>query len=225
MVIRFAKQMLSWLPSQKQLTPRVSTTRKKQDERLKGKVSTSPAFKRQYVPQPMREALVAEITKRFNAEGARFFSALPQINPDSIYVKRFLFKGHPAVIKDTYGDVNHGQYPTELRHMLAIHQIEAKNERINTRSYLLRTPKVYGQVGNYIIMEEIQDYKKSPHCSASEKDLIADAQYDFDKNMRFLSEQLKFDRTLPEKYQQGRHAITAGIVNGRVILYAPYDLA
>ncbi len=82
-----------------------------------------------------------------------FFSALPTIR---FKVRKFMWNGKPVVIKDTLGFIDQGYQYDNTRKAILLHQRAVRSGKISARHYRIKTPKVYGRIGNYLVMEFMQ---------------------------------------------------------------------
>ncbi|HLC79946.1 MAG TPA: hypothetical protein VJG83_06030 [archaeon] len=152
----------------------------------------------------------------------KFFEGLPKISKYSI--RKFEYNGKTAVIKQTYGDSSHGIEFGKIRQTLLKHQMAVRTKKIVPKTYKLRSIKVFGRVGNYLVMDFVKgqnlgdwfDRHKNPEVARH----LSEATYEMERNFNSQG-------ALP--IPQLTDLIVAGNTNpqeptkGKWIFYLPYD--
>ena len=221
-----------WQKAFKEIKVSNAPLKQKTDLRLKGRISTSPIFKRQLLKPPFRKALLKELDARLNDK--TFFSKLNPLGTKYGRVKEYEFMGVQVAVKNTDGTNSHGGNYKEIRKDIMQHQIAVRKGQINAPLYILRTPRVYGVVDNYLIMEKVKDMRNGRHHNDWRQEptypKIVDLAYtQLAENLRYLKKTKKSLTTEIHAQvsldQEGSspHFIPTGIENGKVIFYAPYD--
>lgn len=108
------------------------------------------AFKRFLVPPKQRQGLLRFLEKK-NLK--LLFDGLPIIYNFS--VRRTFFKGIPVIIKDTRGGIAHGFDFERARKAFLVHQKALRQGQIKAIHYKMKSPKVYGRIENFLIMEYV----------------------------------------------------------------------
>lgn len=131
---------------------------------------------------------------------------------------RFFYNGVPVVIKWTGPFHLHGGKPNLLRHDFLAHQRAVRAGQIDTSFYILRSPKVYGKVGDFLVMEYVSNAIKQ---EASLRESFTNARGQLERNLHFLEMENRL--SFPLERPQSRHLMAAGVENGKWIFYLPYD--
>src|SRR3989338_5622001 len=107
----------------------------------------------------MKKRLLSELESKLKSPD--FFKQLENINSGNIRVRKYMYGKIPVVIKDTWGQREHGHHYKILRHIFYDHQILARSKKINAEKYRLISPRVFGRIGDYLVMEYMQgmDFK------------------------------------------------------------------
>lgn len=129
-------------------------------------VPTGSVYRRRLVPPSQRPELLRYL--RQNLFKPNFFENLPNVHEGCIRRLDFHFYTNgkegvvPVAIKDT--DYKFDLYPRhegknfkDLRKIFLAHQQAVKKGRIRAKKYLLRSPKVYGTIGDFLVMEYIAE--------------------------------------------------------------------
>ncbi|MCX6803384.1 MAG: hypothetical protein NTY48_02310 [Candidatus Diapherotrites archaeon] len=140
-------------------------------------------------------------------------------------IKKYSFHGVGFVIKNTGAILDfpplHGRPFNSLRkNMLAFHEDQVARG-IKDRAYILRFPKVYFRVGNFVVMKHVKEvFGESWENEEKFEKLPL-----YRKGRRQAREDiLEFNRQRRSKYPLHRtHLIPAGFLNGKVILYVAVD--
>ena len=144
-----------------------------------------------------------------------FFLKLPIIKDFSglqaSRVRLFKMGEEKFVIKDCGSHNEHGGDAKSVREFIKRHHEEIRAGTIHSTGYLLRTPQVYGKIGNYLVMEHIEAEKSISRQSAM------DAQRELGENFALIIKKYKLDNP------QSHDTIPAGMHNGKVVLYTVYD--
>ena len=194
-------------------------------KRTLGKVRfhNNPLLNRHLMPQPLRKELLQ--TLRIKLRKRSFFLSLKSVNPQDFLesVRIFYFRGQKVVIKDAKPGLSgaHGLSYEKHRKAFLQHQQAARQGRIDTSWYVLRTPKVYGRVGQYLIMEHVENklgaiYRKG----GKDWEIWQNATQQLALNISTLQEQNEMKIVHDN---QVVHYMCAGIQNGKAIIYPVYD--
>jgi len=119
----------------------------------------NPLFKRHLVPMPNRGALLLEAEKVIKAQeyvDAKRLPRLKEVEHVRASIFKFTFQGKPVAFKNTLASKKHGFDPASLRNDFLTHQRAVRSGQIIADKYVLRSPKVYGMVGQYLVMECIE---------------------------------------------------------------------
>ncbi len=158
--------------------------KKKLWDRRRKKRATVPIgrhYERLLVPPSQRPELLHYLRQHLSKTD--FFAALPGIY--GVRVKRFDFHFYlngeervvPVVIKNTaaatsgYSPKRHGKDFEEIRDVFGVHQRAVHNGKIKSKTYMLRSPKVYDIIGDFVIMEYIDKLEKTPYWSSTRSEL------------------------------------------------------
>ncbi|MBN2067228.1 MAG: hypothetical protein JW744_02055, partial [Candidatus Diapherotrites archaeon] len=202
------------MPKPSKKAPRKASARKPVP--AKGSVSIRGVYKRHLVPPKQRAEMLAFFGKKL--ADPNFFGSLK----GETRVRHSDFKGIPVVIKKT-GGPSHGFYFTEFRNFFAQHQDAVRKGLIKPKGYILRAPKVYGRVGDCLIMERVEAVlpRQFPGYGDPRIERVIG---EIESSMSFLKEK-KLIRTWP----QVQDLIVAGSTNpkspekGRWVAFMPYD--
>lgn len=177
-------------------------------------------FKRNLVKLNERGALLGEARRLVSlAKHSKFITTIkaPGVETIAPCVFRFFHKGVPVVIKWTGPALQHGGEYALLRHDFLAHQRAVRSGKIDAKSYVLRSPKVYGQIGGFLVLECINNAREQfirlSDFSSARKDLA--------RNLDFLCKKgtLSFSEITP----QVMHVMTTGVEGGKWVFYLPYD--
>ncbi|MFH1256330.1 MAG: hypothetical protein V1494_03470 [Candidatus Diapherotrites archaeon] len=192
-------------------------------DRPKQRVITNPVKKRNIIWQPKKQgALIAFFSKRL--KNPNFFENLPSAGLGSYRIKKFYFKGIVVLVKDTGEYGWHGGNYKEIEETFKKYHKAIKQGIISASRHVLRSPKVYAKIGQYIIMEFIE---KIPE-RGQEKRSLAEAKEELRKNFNTLVDSgIIKEKDMPQL--DGRDIICFGNTNpekpgnGKWILFYPKD--
>jgi hypothetical protein len=178
-------------------------------------IFSAPPFRRNIPLPKVREKLLRTLKKELLADK---FKSMPCIGIDT-EVRIFEHNGTKVVVKDTGGDKFSGYARNIHKHpahnFLKAHHAHYREKKLRTSvEYMLRTPKLFGRIGNFLVMEYIPRW--SPK-SAEEQELLSRAS----RQMDDVAQNVAAERWVHKL--QTQHFIPAGIHNGKVIFYAVYD--
>ncbi len=204
---------------------------RKLDKRRKARatVPTGSVYKRQLVPPSQRPELLHYL--RQNLFKPDFFKALPTLYGSRIKRLDFHFfvgeQEHvvPVAIKNTSAI---GLYPEsqgknfeEIRESFLAHQRAVRSGRINPKTYILRSPKVYGRIGDFLVMEFVAETNLPWELR---KDVPIELVRNF---LRLKDKNLIGKRPVPQTW----NLITVASTNpgnpkeGKWVVFLPYDYA
>ena len=113
-------------------------------------------FKKKHVVLPRRKALLAHLRRKLVDK--KFLSSFLRLRDGNIFV--YTFDGVKVVIKYTGSrktdQKQHGIQYKKIRQTILEHQRAARNGLIETKNYVIRTPKVYGRIGRHLVMEFVE---------------------------------------------------------------------
>ncbi len=185
--------------------------KKKHRFRIRG----NPLFKRHLIPQKNRKTMLKILQKKLNE---KFFDSLPKLQDYNPQIRVCKYNGKRVIIKDTKGNQDEGFNFQELRNSFLEHQKSARQKAINTDSYILRSPKIYGRIGNYLVMELIEDKYEEIYSSRPElRNKMVMAFNQLRRNFRKLKSD-KLIKRIPQLYP-----MITGIENSRWVFYLSYD--
>ncbi len=173
------------------------------------------SVKRHLVKLNERKELMSELKRKL--QDKKFFATLESIdcrNPS--YVRKYYFKGMRAAIKDTRNNPNEGFDYEKFRKAFLLHQKAVRNKKIKADKYILRSPKVYGRIGQYTIMEYIKKINLET-LTFKEITELSKARKELEENLEILAKGKS-----GEKLQEF-HAMCQGKENGKWVISLPYD--
>ncbi len=153
-----------------------------------------------------------------------FFWSLERVSlhPQNDYARKLDFEGLPIVVKDTYGIEKHGINFEAIRtKAYLVHQRAVRSKQIKPEYYILRSIKVYGRIGDYLVMQRIEE-RMIKRMTGAELDSFKTAKIELFTNLS----KLRVTAMMP----QARHLIAFRNTNpkdpakGKWIVYLPYDL-
>jgi len=199
--------------------------------------------KRNIVKLDQRKAMMDALRKRLRApNGWQSMEGIPSKNP---FFRLFRFGDIKVVIKATYGDPSAGGDWKKVRRDFLTHQKAVRSGGIKTTKYILRSPKVYGLIGEqFLAMECIEDKRPKSHLgeyiednrfqsqlvpSIIKSNKLSGPNYrevvkDFSIAINELKKNLSWLKKhgMPET-PQTNHMMTTGKYNGKWVFYLPYD--
>lgn len=119
------------------------------NKRLRLRARPGPASKK------LKELMVV---LRVKLRDPRYFRGLEKIR-DQHWVRKFSFNGLTVAVKRTEGKISQGADYRALRRAFLSHQQAVRGGKINPKYYILRSIKVHGHIGDYLIMRYIPPYK------------------------------------------------------------------
>jgi len=180
----------------------------------------NPALKRHLVPNELVPKMKS-ILKEKLARDKSFFKSLPsaKINIDSYCpIRVFDFNGTKGVIKQTLGINEHGNTPKWIREDLLAHQNLVRKKEINNDQYVLFTPRIYFQIGSYIVMEHIENAERQFRLDPNRSPQLIQARKQLKENLAIASKNSQMGRPL-----QTHHFMVTGVSRGKLVFFAPYD--
>ena len=94
-----------------------------------------------------------------------------EVNPNAYAFGRSIyFEGKKVYVKDTLNHPNQGSDFEKLRRDFLVHQEAARLGFIDTSKYILFSPRVYGRVGSFLVMEHIDEMPKKSFSLTLETD-------------------------------------------------------
>ena len=198
----------------------------RKSERKPGRLS----FSRHIIQPPAEQRrLIQELEGKL--KNPDFFNGLPSLKSSS--VKRFEFNGVSVAIKNTKGNIPpgsnirqmHGYDFNSFRKTLLAHQEAVRNKGITASRYKLKSIKVYGRIGNFLVMEFVE----SPSRGKVRRELNAAVRKSLDAATAQLESNLgKLTRDYTNIPQE-THLMVVGNSNpkypdkGQWVFFLPYD--
>jgi len=181
-----------------------------------------PIFKRKLpTPSIVREGLEF-LTK--NLKDYHNYLALTKTFQDAHFksgVRLFEFKGHEFVVKDTWTSYLHG-YATDpkssmLRNFVKAHHNYFREQKLRTQvNYILRTPKLFGTIGTYLVMERIPHWTPK---NTTERKALELGKKQLNRICKTVAENERILKPQTEDF------IPVGMYKGKVVFCAVYDFA
>ncbi len=180
-----------------------------------------PHYQRTVVPNAERRKLLSSV--RLKMLNPFFFKQLTPATPYHSFhrVRIFEFGSHKLAIKDTEYSKRHGMNWKAIRKDVTNFMVAIRQKQILPKKYILKLPKAYGRVGKFLVMEYVKDLTEE--LIAQDKrmiDLIDNAKKELKTHLTKFS---LSENTKTWLVAQVDQAMVAGIKNGKVILYLPYD--
>lgn len=178
-----------------------------------------PAFRRHFKSPKVRERLVNYLRANLNADLFESLKKFKGVQAESSKVRIFVFEGNEFIIKHTKGRalegfIAHGE-KNHVREFIKAHQEYYRKNKLREKSlYLLRTPKLIAQIGEYLVIERI------PHWipkSGEDLHLLNEAQREVHNVFKDISKKLLTTSL------QSCDLIPAGKHNGKIVFYSVYD--
>jgi len=171
------------------------------------------------------QRLMTHLGERFGrfTQRKKFFRSLELIDGRD-RVRTFAFEGRKVAIKDTQWMPGEGLAFKAFRRALLKHQRAIKNKTIKTEHYRIVTPKAYGRIGKYLVMEQIEGKPFSHYFhgySKEEYEDVARAINELRKNIK------KFRVTafpLRKAIQDHDWMVIGKDKSGKWLIAPPYDL-
>ncbi|MFH1391927.1 MAG: hypothetical protein ABIH20_06450 [Candidatus Diapherotrites archaeon] len=162
------------------------------------------------------EPVIDELSQKLT--NPKYFKSLPDIRnppdserPDSS-VRLVQIGKKKYVIKNTYGAEEHGHDYHKLRRDILAHQKAVRSRKINPKNYKLGSIKVLGRIGNYLIMEHVENVKLDWETHQKVTEELRD-------NFLRLTQE---DHNL-QIPQVADILVSGKRENGKFIVYLPYD--
>jgi len=201
---------------------------KRERDELTLKAVAEGRLLRGYEARPTRRGkeLMAELERKLTRE---FFESLKDADPDlhrkdPHKVKQFEFEGKLYVIKDTLGRGNLQGYNYEdYRRALHVHQLAVRNGIIKPKHYMLRTIRVHGRIGNYLVMDFVDGRKYSTLVNSLESpQFLKKTRDELEENLEKLNKK-GFTTMVRGRRFQFDHSIVRKARFDVWEFYLPYD--
>jgi hypothetical protein len=135
--------------------------------------------------EPEQKQLLHEL--QATVRDTKKFEALPSPG-GSGYVRLYTFRGKRVVIKDTRGRATEGFNYGEIRKSIKKHHTHVLDGKIAAERYRIKTPRVYGTIGNFVVMEYMpsvsykyaRDHFSHPYKGSMER-AVREVQKNFDR--------------------------------------------
>jgi hypothetical protein len=114
--------------------------------------------------QPQEQKQLMRDLKRLIVE-EKGFAQLKPIDKLNQLIRIYEYKGKKVIIKNTWGETQDGNKPDLVRHAIMEHQKAVQRKDIKQTRYRIKTPYVYGKVGDYLVME----YMEGEHISVAKQ--------------------------------------------------------
>ena len=241
------------------LNPKLGAKRIARQKRIlkKLEVFNHPAFKRSLPPFEVRKKALDYLRTHLNFDTfnglkeAKVYDYHPGVITMSTgRVRVFEFGGAKFIIKNTHGEPHQGFSSNPSTHSMRIfmrahHREFRRTKKQKSAKYILRTPQLFGFVGDFAVMEYIKEWLPK---TRAEQVLLENAQEEMGAYLLELENKLvkenyadlkkyKTDiyvgrlpnpRALTENYlqhlsPQAFHCIPTGIYKGKVVFYSVYD--
>jgi hypothetical protein len=181
-----------------------------------------PAFRRN-LPTPAVANEAINFLKTKLTDGLSFYRITEELNDPraSTTVRLFKFKGHEFAIKNTQGSWFQGHSKdsvknNQIREFIKIHHEYFRKEGLRKKkSYILRTPKLYGVIGNFLVLEKVTRWVPK---TKSEIMAYQDA---FSEMSSVFQNLAASNKNLPKP--QVHDFIPVGMHNGKVVFQTVYD--
>jgi len=214
---------------------RASFERYRSNQR-KGGVKVSHERNWKYKRRMLRGKKIAKMMEflKENLSSEFFFNKTKWL---AIKVRAFEFEGVSVAIKNTRGEEAGGSKPEEFRETFLTYHRETKRGKlldgegkpIREQRARVISPKIYGKIGNYIIMECMDGMAIRDSLKVLRGDTyysLKEAYKELEKNVRVIKENKKFKK---DRDPQPFHAIVLGNTNpknpwrGQWLFSLPYD--
>lgn len=136
-------------------------------------------------------------------------------------VRVAVIDGRKVVFKNTKGKDRHGHDYEKLRRTFLQHQLALRQGIIKAEKYSARTPKAYGRIGKYLVMQYVEGKSLTKFAILSAYEEIDAAYQEMKANFAKLKE-----KGLIEQEPQLFHVIIgnrSGLKRGKVVFYFVYD--
>ena len=179
-----------------------------------------PAFKRNLPPYSMRAPLMAELRRKLTPKTFALLLTVEKRVPWATdNVKIFHKNKNVVAIKDTrwlaeQGFTRNPKTSLARKFLLAHHRYYRKNKLREKAKYILRSPKIFGRIGNFLVMEYIKEWKPKTKAEAAAL---------FKAKMELANTAEKVAGIFGIQRLQVEDFIPAGIYNGKFVFYAVYD--
>jgi hypothetical protein len=144
------------------------------------------SYKHQVIPRRKRPGLIKELEASLPKPG--FFERLPEADKAG-RVRFFYFRGTWVAIKKTEAEPEHGSRPGRVMKSILAHHKALRAGQLKAEKYRIVTPKVYRQIGQFIVMEFMEgksQLKVYEGLNQAEIQSINDAFYEMLRNFELL---------------------------------------
>ncbi|MFH1255919.1 MAG: hypothetical protein V1494_01370 [Candidatus Diapherotrites archaeon] len=181
--------------------------------------------KRVIVPSAERKKMLSLLRRKLR--NPSFFEELFPLGLDigfvkSPVVKGFSFNRMPLAIKYTGGQATQGQKYRQFRNIFKTYHKALGAGLIKAELHILRSPQVYGRIGNYLIMEKINEL-----LPANKKEELTqnNAYLELVNNFRKLKEKglIRGEIQLND-YMLAGNTNPENPAKGKWIIFHPYDI-
>lgn len=186
------------------------------------RIFKQPVFRRN-LPTPTVAKEAMEFLKGKLTDGLSFYRTTEELNDPraSSTVRLFRFKDHEFVIKNTYGIWFQGHSKesardNKIRAFVKMHHNYFRKEGLRKKkSYILRTPRLFGAIGNFLVLEKVTRW-----VPETKKEIMA-YQNAFSEMSSVFQNLAESNRNLPRP--QLSDFIPVGMHNGKVVFQTVYD--
>lgn len=186
------------------------------------RIFKQPAFRRNLSTPKIAQEALEFIEKKFKDPDSFYIPTQDMLpGKSSERVRLLKFKGAEFAVKDTGGTKHQGHSKksikeNEIRNFIKLHHVFFRKNGLSGKvRYILRTPKLFGIKGNYLLMEKINQWiPQTKEEKLRYQEAMSDMYYIFQK----VSSRNKNLQT-----PQTHHFIPAGMYKGKVIFYTAYD--
>ena len=192
----------------------------------RGKSFAMPPFQRRGKDSKLKGSMAF---LRRNLLGERDWFLSLKTLPGTASVRKFDFNGMHFAIKQTYGDTAHGANYLQFRRDALAYQFAAKKGRIQNKHHVLRSIKVHGRIGNYLVMSRVQSINRKNLAFPVQRSIEV-ALDELDRNFRDLtSDGIKLGNSTVHYFPQFHDIMLIGNTNpkkplkGKWIFCFPYD--
>ncbi|MBN2067245.1 MAG: hypothetical protein JW744_02145, partial [Candidatus Diapherotrites archaeon] len=173
--------------------------------------------------QMKHKRMMKFLKKRLREKG--FFESLPDLGgPPYGNMKACDLGGFELAIKNTFGFKEHGSDFKKFRSVFLAHQMAVKEGRLNPQHYILKSIKVYGKIGNFLVMQRVKE-KPVAEMGYAEKTSFETARSEVKKNF----EELFAEHEIKRPPQTRKHVLAVENTKpqqpekGKWVVCLPYD--
>lgn len=162
------------------------------------------------------EPVIDELSKRLT--DPKYFESLPHVvdpadlGRDNPFVRVVKIGKKEYVIKNTLGEEGHGQDYHLLRHDFLTHQKAVRSGELKPETYKLKSIKVFGKIGNFLLMEKVDNIE----LTWEQYEKVITELYDNFLDLTRKNRNVRIPQT-EDMIVSGRKE------NGKYIVYLPYD--